>query len=80
MRDFFVNFTSSVGVAVSDAQQQTTIQQTMVDNADAQRQQVSGVSVDEEMVNLIAQQQAYGAAARIVTMADEMMQTLLNIT
>jgi flagellar hook-associated protein FlgK len=34
--------------------------------------------VDEEMVSLMAQQQAYGAAAKIITMADEMMRTLLQ--
>jgi flagellar hook-associated protein 1 len=79
LRDFFVNFTSTVGVAVSDAQQQATIQQALVDHADGQRQQVSGVSVDEEMVNLISQQQAYGAAARLVNVANEMVQDLLNM-
>ena len=79
MRDFFVNFVSTVGVAVSDAQQQTTVQQTLVGNMDAQRQQVSGVSVDEEMVNLISQQQAYGAAAKLVNAANDMVQELLDM-
>jgi flagellar hook-associated protein 1 FlgK len=35
--------------------------------------------VDEEMVNLIAQQQAYSAAARLLTTANDMMQTLLQM-
>ena len=79
VRDYFVRFASSVGAAVSDAQQQATIQGTLVDSDDSQRQQVSGVSVDEEMVNLISQQQAYGAAARLVNIANEMAQELLNM-
>lgn len=79
LRDYFVTFTSSIGIAVSDAQQRTTVQQTLVDNFDAQRQQVSGVSVDEEMVNLISQQQAYGAAAKLVTVANDMVQSLLDM-
>lgn len=79
LRDYYVGFSSGVGAAVSDAQQQATIQDTLVNNDDAQRQQVSGVSVDEEMVNLISQQQAYGAAARLVNIASQMSQELLNM-
>jgi flagellar hook-associated protein 1 FlgK len=79
IRDFYVNVAGSIGIAVSDALQQTSIQQALVDNADSQRQQVSGVSVDEEMVQLIAQQQAYGAAARLVTVANDMIQDLLQM-
>ena len=50
----------------------------LTDQADQQRTAVSGVSVDEEMVNLISQQQAFGAAAKLVTIADDMMKTLLQ--
>lgn len=42
------------------------------------RDSVSGVSLDEEMANLIKFQQAYTAAARLITMSDEMLDTLLN--
>ena len=40
---------------------------------------VSKVSIDEEMTNLIKYQTSYGAAAKIITTIDEMMQTLLGI-
>ena len=56
----------------------TDVQLSLVDAADQRRTSVSGVSVDEEMVNLIAQQQAYGAAAKLVTAADDMIQVLLQ--
>ena len=42
------------------------------------RDSVSGVSLDEEMANLVKYQHAYTAAARIITMSDEMLQTLLD--
>ncbi|HIJ89732.1 MAG: flagellar hook-associated protein FlgK [Desulfobulbaceae bacterium] len=42
------------------------------------RDSVSGVSLDEEMANLIKYQHAYTAAARLITMSDEMLQTLLD--
>jgi flagellar hook-associated protein 1 FlgK len=78
LREFYTEFASGVGVQVQDARQNLNVHQVLVDNADAQRSSVSGVSVDEEMVALIAQQQAYGAAARLLKIADEMMQQLLN--
>lgn len=40
---------------------------------------VSKVSIDEELTNLIRYQTAYGAAAKIITTIDEMMNTLLGI-
>lgn len=49
------------------------------ENLRARRQQVSGVSVDEEMSRLIQVQNAYEAAAKIVRTVDEMMQTVISI-
>lgn len=42
------------------------------------RDATSGVSLDEEMANLIKFQHAYSAAAKLISTSDEMMQTLLN--
>ncbi len=42
-------------------------------------QSISKVSIDEEMTNLIKYQAAYGAAAKIITTIDQMMETLLGI-
>jgi flagellar hook-associated protein 1 FlgK len=78
LREFYTEFSSGIGVQSQDAQQSVDAQQALADNADAQRSSVSGVSVDEEMVALITQQQAYGAAARLLKVADDMMQQLLN--
>jgi flagellar hook-associated protein 1 FlgK len=41
------------------------------------RQSVSGVSMDEEMANLIKVQKSYEAAAKLVATVDEMMETIL---
>ncbi|MGE4420216.1 MAG: flagellar hook-associated protein FlgK [Sulfurimonas sp.] len=40
---------------------------------------ISKVSIDEELTNLIKYQTAYGAASKIITTVDQMMQTLLGI-
>ena len=44
------------------------------------RDSVSGVSLDEEGVNLLAFQKSYNAAARFMTVLDEMMDRLINDT
>lgn len=44
------------------------------------RQSVSGVSLDEEMLNLVKFQHAYEAAAKLVTTVDEMLETVMQMT
>jgi flagellar hook-associated protein 1 len=68
-----------VGADVQAANFNQDHQQVMVDNLKEYRQEVSGVSLDEEMVNLIQFQQAYSAAAKLITTADEMVDTLLSM-
>jgi flagellar hook-associated protein 1 FlgK len=43
------------------------------------RETISGVSLDEEMANLISLQHAYSAAAKLMATADEMIQELLEL-
>ena len=45
----------------------------------AQREAVSGVSLDEEAINLIRQQRAFQGAARLIAAVDEMMATILQL-
>ncbi len=79
LREFYTAFATTVGTDSLNAAQDMATQLALADNADAQRLSVSGVSVDEEMVNLIGQQQAYQAASRIVKVADELIQDLLRM-
>lgn len=70
---------SSLGQDVASAraelQDQTAISQ-FIRN---QRDSVSGVSVDEEMSNLIMFQKAFQASARLISMTDEMLATILEM-
>ena len=76
---YYTDLAGSIGVRVQSTSQDVSVQQTLVDQADAQRSSVSGVSVEEEMTNLIAQQEAFSAAAKLVKTADDMMQAVLNM-
>lgn len=79
-REFYVGVAAGVGLDVRSAQQDGDVQQALVDRSSQARDAVSGVNIDEEMINLIGEQQAYQAAARLVTIADQMMQQILQIT
>lgn len=45
---------------------------------DNRRQSVTGVSLDEEMANLIKYQHSYSAAARMISTTDQMLDTIIN--
>jgi flagellar hook-associated protein 1 len=65
----------------SDAQGATNAQaiaQAAVDSAEDRRQSVSGVSLDEEMANMLRFQRGYQASARAMSSIDEMLDTLIN--
>ncbi len=47
---------------------------------DTSRASISGVSLDEEAINLIMYNQAYSAASRFMTTIDEALETLINST
>jgi flagellar hook-associated protein 1 FlgK len=50
----------------------------LVDQARASQAAVSGVNLDEEAANLVQLQQAYQAAAQIISISDAMFASLLN--
>jgi len=55
-------------------------QLSVMTNLDTRRQSISGVNVDEEMVNMIKMQHAYAAASRVITAVDEALDVLINRT
>lgn len=76
--DFFRSVVGQLGVQTQEAQRQAENAQIVVDQVDARRQSVSGVSLDEEMANMIKFQHAYNAAARFMTTIDETLDKIIN--
>ena len=71
---------SQIGSAVNDAQRQADSAQALTTAVDDRRQSTSGVSMDEEMTNLVRFQRAYQASARAMSSMDEMLDVLINRT
>ncbi len=76
---FFRTTVTRLGLDVRGATDDSSVRTILVDQADSRRQSVSGVSTDEELIQLMRVQQSYVAATKLVKTADEMLQTLLNL-
>jgi flagellar hook-associated protein 1 FlgK len=79
LREHWIGMAGWVGSGVESATRDESAAMTLVDRSDELRTSVSGVSVDEEMVALLGQQQAYTAAARLVQVASDMMDEVLRL-
>jgi flagellar hook-associated protein FlgK len=77
--DAYLGIISDVGVRVDETGRQGENQDSLKASLQHQRDSVSGISIDDEVGALILQQQAYGAAAKMVSAARENIQTLLDI-
>jgi flagellar hook-associated protein 1 FlgK len=69
---------SDVGTATKQAELGSLSQSRVLDQAISARESVSGVNLDEEAANLIRYQQAYQAAAQLISVANSLFDTLLN--
>ncbi len=70
---------TQIGSDVQSANSSQTTQQSLLTAIGNQRESVSGVSLDEEMTNLMTFQQAYQASARMMTAIDDTLQTLISM-
>jgi flagellar hook-associated protein 1 FlgK len=78
--DFYRSLVTDVGNQVRSATDFTEHQTVMLTSLDNYRESISGVSLEEEMLNLIKFQHAFDAAAKLVTTVDEMIQTMMDMT
>lgn len=76
--DYTASIEAQIGSLSQNAQELSEYHQNLLATVEAQRDSVSGVSIDEEMTNLIKFQTAYQAAARLLNTADTLFTTLME--
>ncbi|WP_369018428.1 flagellar hook-associated protein FlgK [Thermatribacter velox] len=76
--DYYRGVISRLGAERQEAQRIAENQSLLVDQLNMRKESVSGVSLDEEMTNLIKYQHAYNAAASLIRTLDEMLDTVVN--
>jgi flagellar hook-associated protein 1 FlgK len=79
LNDAYRAVAAELGVASQTADREKEAKDMLKDQIETLRAQVSGVSIDEELVNLMKFQRGFEAASRLVRLTDEMFQTLLSI-
>ncbi|MBQ7154094.1 MAG: flagellar hook-associated protein FlgK [Synergistaceae bacterium] len=67
-----------IGTAAANAQLMYTTEATVSDQIDSQRQAVSGVNLDEELMDMVILNRAFGAMSRYITTYDEMLDKIIN--
>ena len=80
MGDQYAQGIAALGTESAAAKSQSANQVVLINQLQTQRQQTSGVSLDEETINLMMYQKAYQSAARVITVMDSMLDTLINNT
>lgn len=71
---------SEPGVKINELDVSIEVKESALNLLKTQQEEISGVNMDEELSNLIKFQNAYQASARVLSTAQELLQTLLSIT
>jgi len=74
--EYYNAVVSTIGIKSFSAQAILRQQEGVMLQLNSRRESISGVSIDEEMIKMIKFQQAYNASARMISMVDEMLDTL----
>lgn len=77
--DYFASLVGLVGSDAANAYFNNQYNTSLADDLDVQASSISGVNLDEEMTNLIRYQHSYTAAAKLITTADQMLETILGL-
>lgn len=76
---YYAGLVGSVGTDTANAEFNYNFENSLATDLNNQQQAVSGVNLDEEMSNLVQYQHSYQAAAKIISTADQMWQTVLAL-
>ncbi|MHC1787947.1 flagellar hook-associated protein FlgK [Solidesulfovibrio sp.] len=77
--DYYAALVGKVGSDTAAASYQASYQTTLAAQLEDQQLAVSGVSLDEELTNLIKFQHSYQAAAKLISTADSLFETVLGL-
>jgi flagellar hook-associated protein 1 FlgK len=69
----------NLGSTISAVNEQVNNSSSATQMLTSQRDSVEGVSIDQEMTNLMQYQKSYEASAQLITTLNEMLQTLVDM-
>lgn len=75
---YYSTIVARVGIDVEQANSNEKYNDTLLDQYVQKKESITGVNLDEEMTDILKFQQLYQAAAKIISICDEMLDTLLS--
>ncbi|MBL8027688.1 MAG: flagellar hook-associated protein FlgK [Fibrobacteres bacterium] len=79
MNTFYNSFISELGVQKNEFTANSDSRQFLLEQFEARQSEVAGVSLDEELANLVKYQHTYQASARVVSTVDKMLEVLFSM-
>ena len=79
LSEYYANLVTTVGSDKRRSATNADYNKALSDDLNERLQSVEGVNLDEELSNLIKYQHSYTAAAKLITTADQMLQTVLGL-
>jgi flagellar hook-associated protein 1 FlgK len=76
--EFYAGLVGTLGIRTQEASNLTENYNLLATQLDSAKQSVQGVSIDEEMTNMMKYQRAYEASARMITYIDSALETLIG--
>lgn len=77
--EYYTIFVGDMGLLAEEINQGKDFEESLINQLNEVRDSMSGVNLDEEMVNLIKYQHAFVAASKLIAISDEMLQNLMEI-
>ena len=78
LQNYYSSIVGEVGSATNSVKDSKSFLETLISQLKSIKESISGVSLDEEMANLIKYQQAFVASAKVLTTVEDMFEALLN--
>lgn len=76
--DYYTALISEVGALTEQAKLEFETTEKLSENLKNLRQSISGVNLDEEIANMVMYQHGYNASARVVSVMDRLLDTIIN--
>jgi len=78
MTDKYGELLASIGDVLDTAQKTSSTQKIILNNIELKKESISGVSIDEEVANMLKYQHAYEASAKVMNVIDGMIDIIVN--
>lgn len=79
LNDYFNSLISELGVSSQEASRMVDNQDSLLQQLEIRKESISGISLDEEMINMVQFQKAYVANAKMISTVQQMLDAILNL-